>query len=116
MHIRLLTVEIILAWTAATGVSLAFPILGIRSCMQHFFDGTDTCNKICAKLATGLKSAIVVANSPCSAVNGTNNSSIVPVLNHIVRPIMDLYFIGASTIINDEDNAPLPCWIIFNTS
>ncbi|URE14946.1 hypothetical protein MUK42_13117 [Musa troglodytarum] len=49
MHIRLLTVEIILAWTAATGVSLAFPILGIRSCMQHFFDGNDTCNKNGAK-------------------------------------------------------------------
>ncbi|URE19330.1 hypothetical protein MUK42_13109 [Musa troglodytarum] len=49
MHIRLLTVEIILAWTAATGVSLAFPILGIRSCMQHFFDGNDTCNKTGAK-------------------------------------------------------------------
>ncbi|URE17559.1 hypothetical protein MUK42_13113 [Musa troglodytarum] len=49
MHIRLLTVEIILAWTAATGVSLAFRILGIRSCMQHFFDGNDTCNKTGAK-------------------------------------------------------------------
>ncbi|URE21894.1 hypothetical protein MUK42_12192 [Musa troglodytarum] len=49
MHIRRLTVEIILAWTAATGVSLAFPKLGIRSCMQHFFDGNDTCNKNGAK-------------------------------------------------------------------
>ncbi|URE15031.1 hypothetical protein MUK42_12191 [Musa troglodytarum] len=66
MHIRLLTVEIILAWTAATGVSLAFPILGIRSCMQHFFDGNDTCNKTGAKTtkhATGNQLARIICSS-----------------------------------------------------
>ncbi|URD95714.1 hypothetical protein MUK42_29640 [Musa troglodytarum] len=41
-------------------------------------------------------------------VNGIDKSSVVPVLNHIVRPIMDLYFNGISTVLDEKYNAPLP--------
>lgn len=44
----------------------------------------------------------------CPVVDGINNSSIVPVLDHIVWPIMNLYLDSISTIVDEENDAPLP--------
>lgn len=42
-----------------------------------------------------------------SIVDGIYQASIIPVLNHIVRPIMNLYFNCIPAIVDKEYDAPL---------
>lgn len=55
---------------------------------------------------------------PFTIMYGINESSVIPVLNHIVWTIMNLYFNCVSSIVNEEYNAPLPtsdhCWNILS--
>lgn len=45
---------------------------------------------------------------PLTIMDGINNTSVIPVLNHIVWSIMNLYFNCVSSIIDEEYNASLP--------
>jgi hypothetical protein len=42
-----------------------------------------------------------------SIVDGINKCSVVPVLDNIVRPVVDLHLNGVPTIVDQEDYAVL---------
>ncbi|CAM8924592.1 unnamed protein product [Rhodiola kirilowii] len=48
-----------------------------------------------------------------SIVNSVNKSSVVPVLDHIVRAVMNLHFYGITTIVNQEDDSLLRVNVLF---
>ena len=41
-------------------------------------------------------------------VNGIDHTSVVPVLDNIVWTIVNLYVYGISSIVDEEDDGPLP--------
>jgi hypothetical protein len=55
----------------------------------------------------------IYANLCCPAfafaiVDGINKASVVPVLDYIVRTIMNLYFNRITSIVDEEYDSPLP--------